>query len=485
MSDPDQPPAASRKRLGTGAVIGLVLTLGLVGGIGGTWLRGTDDGGPSYPSAWDPRVQTLVTYVEEHRGLTFKHPVYVEFLSDADFVKEVVTPDGSLSAKDKEDIAHTAALMRAFGLLSGNADLLKAQNALEGSDIIGLYSNDDKRIRVRGDQLTPSVKVTLVHELTHALQDQYFDLNATFTRLDEDKTSDSYAFHAIVEGDAVRIANGYREAQSAADQAAIRQQDEKDQTRATAGASSVPEFLQATFAAAYPLGEYAVRSSYAMGGNAGVDRLFSSPPLHDSLIMDPYLIDHPLPLPPIPDLALNAGEKEVDRGTFGSFELYLLLAKQTPYARAVNVAEGDLNDRYLQYSAGGRACVRAEFATRGPAWSANLRDALTRWAGASHTGAAVTQTGTLVTLKSCDPGPHYVPSPDHSNDALHVLIERNAVYSILRGDTVPPGFAICYADGVMKRFSLADFERLDAGGTTATDRMAERAVAVSCPSGQV
>lgn len=327
MSDQVGAAEVAKKRLGTGAVIGLVLAIGVVAGIGGTWIRGTDsDSGPSYPSSWDPRVAALVTYVEAHRGLTFKHPVYVEFLSDAEFVKEVTDNGSDLTESDKKDLANAQAQMRALGMISGKTDLLKAENSLQGSGVLGLYDEVDKKIRVRGDQLTPSVRVTPVHELTHVLQDQYFDLSGTFKRLDDDKTADSSAFHAIVEGDAVRIQDGYQQSLSAADRAAIDAQDAKDAQRFSAGAADVPQVMQAMFGAPYPLGEFAVQTALAKGGNAAVDALFTNPPTSDRSIVDPSLIDMPEATPAIAELSVGAGETEVNRGTFGSLPLFLMLA---------------------------------------------------------------------------------------------------------------------------------------------------------------
>ena len=41
---------------------------------------------------------------------------------------------------------------------------------------LAFYDPTDERVRVRGTEMTVGLEVTLVHELTHALQDQHFDL---------------------------------------------------------------------------------------------------------------------------------------------------------------------------------------------------------------------------------------------------------------------------------------------------------------------
>ena len=48
-----------------------------------------------------------------------------------------------------------------------------------GSDTLAFYDPRTQDVYVRGtDTTAPATRVTLAHELTHALQDQHFDLRA-------------------------------------------------------------------------------------------------------------------------------------------------------------------------------------------------------------------------------------------------------------------------------------------------------------------
>ena len=144
------------------------------------------DQGPPHPDSWDKRLQEYVDVVEKERGLDFEHPVYVDFLSDADFTKQVTADEKDLSADDRKEIEQFTGLFRALGLLEGDVDLFEQTNELNGAGIVGYYSYEDERIRVRGKELTPAVESTLVHELTHVLQDQRFDLEAMKDRAEDD-----------------------------------------------------------------------------------------------------------------------------------------------------------------------------------------------------------------------------------------------------------------------------------------------------------
>ena len=144
----------------------------------------------------------------------FKHPVEVLFMTPKAFDKLVTTSSSSLSAKDKAQIADETASLRALGLIDGNVDLFKQENDLNSGGILAYYDPHDKKVRVKGSELTPDVRVTLAHELTHALQDQYFDLGR------EDSLPDDaqQAFRSVVEGDAVVVQNAYADTMSKADQ---------------------------------------------------------------------------------------------------------------------------------------------------------------------------------------------------------------------------------------------------------------------------
>src|SRR5262249_29295993 len=104
------PPPAKRRRRVWPIVLVVVLVVALAAG--GTYWKFGRSSGPSYPKAWDPRVANLVSFVEQSRGLTFKHPVKVEFLSEAAFKKKVSTSPDSLSKKDRQDLENSVAFLR-------------------------------------------------------------------------------------------------------------------------------------------------------------------------------------------------------------------------------------------------------------------------------------------------------------------------------------------------------------------------------------
>src|SRR3954451_8054945 len=176
----------------------------------------------------------------------------------------MTTDAADASKKDREELDKNTALLRAVGLVHGKVDLFGAANKLSDDGTLAAYDPHDKHVRIRGTELTPSLRVTLVHELTHAAQDQHFDLERTFST----DTGDT-AFRSLVEGDAMRIENRYIDEMSDSDRAAYDKENEAEVK--DANLSEVPPALTAFFDAPYTLGSRLVDLLDAEGGNHAVD----------------------------------------------------------------------------------------------------------------------------------------------------------------------------------------------------------------------
>ena len=171
---------------------------------------GLDDG-PSHPDEWDPRVVDLAAFVEDERGLDFDHPVYVDFLTPA----RVHGGDDRRRRRADEDGRAGRATRTTPGSFAPSAWRPASSTSTRRSTAWSTAARwpsttpTDERIRVRGTEMTVGLEVTLVHELTHALQDQHFDLD----RLNDPELDGgaSTAFRALGEGDALRVEDAYIE----------------------------------------------------------------------------------------------------------------------------------------------------------------------------------------------------------------------------------------------------------------------------------
>src|SRR5262249_14533233 len=139
---------------------------------------------------------------------------------------------------------------RALGLLGPHDDLTAEQSELESSGIAGFYDPATKELVVAAGKLTPFVRQVLVHELTHAVDDQHFDLNRP--QLDADTTDEKpLAFRALAEGDATFVEDAYVGDMLPGDQRAAR---DEENAQADDIPDDIPDVLFELFGFPYDAG---------------------------------------------------------------------------------------------------------------------------------------------------------------------------------------------------------------------------------------
>jgi hypothetical protein len=401
-------------------------------------------------SGWDLRIALLAKKVERLRGLKFEHPVKVEFLSDAAFESRVTVDRGKLSASDRDDLRRAQAQLRAAGLLDGDVDLVDAVSSLQTSGVLAYYDPKTKRVSVRGKEITPALEVTLAHELTHALQDQHYDLRALQKRAEREHASS--ALTALVEGDAVRVQDLY-EAQMPDD---ARQQYQAESSASADRAldetrsKGVPDSLVALFESPYLLGPTMLTTVESVEGKGAIDALFRAPPRADSSYLTPFtLVEHAQAVTVTPP-ALSAGEQADGKpDVFGAFALYLMLASRLDPVQALHVADGWGGDAMITLQRAGTTCVRATFAGRDDASGRAIGDALEQWAAAGPAGAAdVARDGSRSTVTACAPAAA-TSEPDHSLAALTVATARDELLAEFAKQGIGVPVATCTANGVI------------------------------------
>ncbi|HZT64605.1 MAG TPA: hypothetical protein VFA11_02335 [Acidimicrobiales bacterium] len=432
---------------------------------------------PSYPAAWDPRVSGIVQFVEQHRGMLFEHPVAVRFLPDSQFEKKVSVPQPT-SKSDKEALSRALGELRALGLVHGDVNLVASMNSLTQSGVVGLYVYQDKTVYVRGTTMTPFVRVTLAHELTHALQDQHYDLTKVEARM---ANTDEAALVSLIEGDAIRIQNAYEKTLSPADQQAYQDEQSSAQTRA-ASPGQVPPILRDMLSFPYIFGPTYIDTLDAGGGTVSIDDAFSRPPVAEAQIVDP--VQYPTGWKPaaVPVPAIPAGDKRVDTPQpFGQVSLFEVLGSRLDYASAWPAVHGWQGDNSVPYRDHGRTCVAiaTRFAT--PTDAARFAAAATRWA-TSIPGAAVTSAGSGVGLRSCDPGAAAPAPPQVTPSPFDILSARSEIIdSLMTADSVQFPMGACVADQMISALGANGIEVLNSQQRLTPDQQAnlERVVATS------
>lgn len=302
---------------------------------------------PAVPPTGKPEptpkaIQTVETQVEQARGLQFAEPVATQAVT-ADQMKNKLLAQLSDPAELKYLTAEGKALAL-MGAIPANVDLGKAIQDFASAQVVGYYDPDTKQLVFLGKKtLTPLDKFVLAHELTHALDDQNFDLSR-FTALDQQCQDEaSAAARALEEGSAtVYSMKVVADSFTALDKAALVKQGLTAAGNADIPAS-VPPFVVQIEEWPYLAGMKFVQYLQNQGGDKAVNAALKHPPVTTEQIIHPAMYPSDVPPPiDIPDLgpALGSGWKDLAVGQVGEEWLTAYLGLRLDTAQAQVAAAG-------------------------------------------------------------------------------------------------------------------------------------------------
>jgi hypothetical protein len=354
----------------------------------------TDSPPPASESDVRAAVDEIGAVVERERGLTFTEPVEVELAGEGDFQRRLLEDFD----EDVDELRQTEVLLKAFGLVEPDSDLVESMRTLLGAGVVGFYDPETDELVVRGTTLSPYVRTTIAHELTHALDDQHFDLD----RPEYDDADDEigFGFGAVVEGNARRVEEAYLATLS--DEEQLDAAAEELALGSGLDLGDVPPVLVELISAPYGLGERFVDELIDEGGQPALDAAFDAPPRTSEQVIDPtaYRAGEPgaeVPVPSVP------GEV-VDDGVAGQFLIQIVLGSELGDDQARAAAEGWGGDRVVAWRTGNRPCVTLSAVGDDADETAELRAAFEEWA--AGTGSDVTiEPGEAapLTVQSCAP----------------------------------------------------------------------------------
>lgn len=319
------------------------------------------------------RLPALIAFVERERGLELRREVGVEVLDDDEFLDALYGDEVPL-----DEGGDVSATLEALDLVAPGTDVDEAVGEALDGGVTGFYDPASERLVVRAERLDPYVELVIVHELVHALQDQHFQTSRS--ELD-DGSERALGFTSLVEGDAVRVEQAWRDAQPADVQAQI----DAEEQRRFGGTEPIglEDAIDGTLAFPYVAGPALVEALLAQGGQQRLDAVFSFPPLTSEQVLHPELVGEAGAVsPPAPD---GDGER-VDEGVLGELGLAQLLGLDATDGGPQVGWEGD---RYATFDDGDTTCTLATVVMDAAAARDALVDAL-REVGydAEPTGAA-------------------------------------------------------------------------------------------------
>lgn len=280
-----------------------------------------------------------------------------------------------------EELAARGRTLELLRLVPPGTDLEALLRDLYAEQVLGLYVPDDMALYIRRPgpdpgELTPFQHVTAAHELTHALQDQHWGLQA-LRDLPDDAIDADAAVLALIEGDGVLLQQRWQQQhQSTADQQAAAAEVAANPS---AVLDQAPRALRAGLFFPYVEGVAFVQGLFRDGGLAAVNAAFDSPPETTEQILDPsaYAVDD-LPVAALPTGEPGEGWTAGLDEQFGAFDLLTVLAPLGDQ-RAEATATGWDGGRLRSWERDGTGAVVVALAFDTPEDAAEACAAVPEW----------------------------------------------------------------------------------------------------------
>jgi hypothetical protein len=287
----------------------------------------------------DPRLVNLrdaakdvAAEVENVRGLKFKQP-FMRRLITRGQVGEWMMRDMKKEMTE-EDVRKMVVVGAEFGLMAEKTDVYGVFAQFMESGAAAFYKPDTRTFyHIEGND-GRGARPVVFHELVHAVEDQYFDLDA-FYRVVEKDADMALARRALVEGSACHFAEKYERAHP---------DDVKEMMRSQA----TPEMMQKQMkmmtvvppALVATIGLYPYKNAPAWlekigaDDSAAIEKLYADPPVSTEQVLHPekFPLDGPRDYPhkvATPDVAsiLGGGFENVEDNDMGELMIGLLLTQ--------------------------------------------------------------------------------------------------------------------------------------------------------------
>jgi hypothetical protein len=259
-----------------------------------------------------------------------------------------------------DDLRREGDILRKIGLIPEAMDYRDFMLKLLTEQVGGFYDPDEKTFYIAGWISADEQKPVMIHELTHAIQDQHFDLNRILRDPKIEQNDDEgLARQAVLEGDGVAVMMNYllagvkRDFASLPNLAFIMRSMSSSTQAQLAIYSSAPLYLQEMLVFPYGYGAAFLQKLWNKTPSwEAVNKIYSDLPLSTEQIMHPekYLDarDDPKPID-VQDPAKFLGEswKATYTNVLGEFSLNIMMRLHLGEEQANRAAEGWGGDRVV------------------------------------------------------------------------------------------------------------------------------------------
>jgi len=328
---------------------------------------------PVERQATPPAIVEIGSQVESVRGLEFERRVNVEPVTPQEIDRrlahyfDVYYP--------RRSYARRTLAWRTIGAIPPGIGILEALGRYQQGQVLGFYNSQNEELVYTGDEEISRIEqFILAHELTHAIDDQHFDLD----RLDElSLTCDDERFLAalgVVEGSANHFAT----------EVILRFPIAEIGEIPGGGAEGVPPIITQIQAYPYTSGQAFVDHLADEGGVPAVNAALRHFPTTTEEVLHPERFgkDEPTPVD-VPDFAPTFGDgwRDLDVMIVGELWLRVLLDLGTTTQEASAAAAGWDGGIYRAWTDGEDVALILATTWDSPIEAAEFRGALTRWIG--------------------------------------------------------------------------------------------------------
>jgi hypothetical protein len=341
---------------------------------------------PGEPPA---EVEQLRQQVASVRHLDWRRPVAADAVGGQemdDLVREAFDAQYPAGLYDRRTLA-----WRTIGAIGPQDDLHSAFLAFGAGQVVGFYNPQNGELVYLGDQeLGLTERFTLAHELTHAIDDQHFDLRRLDTIASGCRDEELEGALGAVEGSAQFFANETLVAFPPSIEEALAALPAVFEGAGVP--AGVPPLVQALETLPYTAGQAFITALDSRGGVDEVNQAIQRLPVTTEQILHPekYPGDRPTPLG-VPDIGARLGDGWVDLDVMQVGEAWLreLLHLRIDAGTADDAAAGWDGGVYRAWSDGDRVAVVLRTAWDFGTDAVAFADALRAWADAGSGSVSV------------------------------------------------------------------------------------------------
>jgi hypothetical protein len=337
-----------------------------------------------------PAIAEVENQVEAVRGLAFERPVNIEPVTPREIDRRL--REYLDAYYPKRFYARRSDAWATIGAIPRNVGILQAVDAYQRGQVLGFYDSQNGELVYTGDADLDRIEhFVLAHELTHAIDDQHFDLDRLDDLVMRCEDESFQAALGIVEGSANHFATQvlFRFPVAAAGSAP-----------GSGSAGEVPPFMVEIFAYPYTAGQRFADALADAGGQTAVDRALRTFPTTTEQILHPSKYPNDVAEPvDVPDFAPTFGPRWRDHDAMVVGEVWLkaLLNLRLDEPAAASAAAGWDGGIYRAWSDGDDVAVILSTVWDTPADAAEFSGDLSEWVSLGSTpGVVLAADGTRV-----------------------------------------------------------------------------------------